>query len=175
VPTPRLKPPFHADEVTMLTSFLDFYRVTIRRQCEDLSPAQLAQRLEPSTMTLGGMLKHLAIVEDWWCSMALTGAGEAAWYAGVDWDADADWEWNTASADEPAQLLAWYDEAIVQSQSNVAAALAAGGLDGAAARPRNDGTTWSLRWILVHLIEEYARHAGHADLIRESIDGATDL
>jgi len=159
----------------MLTSFLDFYRVTIRRQCEDLSSAQLAQRLEPSTMTLGGMLKHLAIVEDWWCSMALTGAAEAAWYAGVDWDADADWEWNTASSDTPAELLAWYDDAIVQSKGNIAAALAAGGLDGAAARPRKDGSSWSVRWILVHLIEEYARHAGHADLIRESIDGATDL
>jgi len=158
----------------MLRSFLDFYRGTLRRQCEDLTSEQLAQRLGPSTMTLGGMLKHLAIVEDWWLSIVLCDAGEASWYADVDWDADKDWEWHSAAGDDPAQLFAWYDESIALSDKNTDAALAEGGLDLLAVRPSRRGHN-SLRWILVHLIEEYARHAGHADLIRESIDGATDL
>jgi len=174
VPTPRVDPPLSTDEVTMLRSFLDFYRVTIRRQCEDLAGAQLAQRLEPSAITLGGLLKHLAIVEDWWLSIALCDNPEASWYAGVDWDSDPDWEWHTAAADSPEQLLAWYDDSVELSNANTDAALAAGGLDHLAVKESRRGHA-SLRWILVHLIEEYARHAGHADLIRESIDGATDL
>ena len=172
--TPRVDPPITADEVTMLRSFLDFYRVTVRRQCEDLTSSQLAQRLEPSTMTLGGMLKHLAIVEDWWLSIVLFDNEPDTWCADVDWDADPDWEWHSAADDSPQQLLAWYDEAISTSNAHTDRALAEGGLDLLAVRPTRRGRT-SLRWILVHLIEEYARHAGHADLIRESIDGTTDL
>lgn len=158
----------------MLRSFLDYYRVTIRRQTEYLTGEQLARRLEPSTMTLGGLLKHLAIVEDAWLSVRLLGRPEMDWYAGVDWDADPDWEWHTAASDSPDELLAWYDAAVVRSNANIDTALADGGLDRLADREARRGKV-SLRWILVHLIEEYARHAGHADLIRESIDGATDL
>jgi len=172
--TPRQDPPLSADEVTMLRSFLDFYRATIRRQCEGLTAAQLAQRLEPSTMTLGGLLKHLAMVEDWWLSVALHDNPPDTWHADIDWDEDPDWEWHSAADDAPAQLFAWYDEAVSASEAHTDRALAAGGLDVLAARKTRAGRV-SLRWILVHLIEEYARHAGHADLLRESIDGAVDL
>ena len=172
--TARVQTPNSADEVTMLRSFLDHYRATIRRQTEDLSAEQLAQRLEPSTMTLGGLLKHLALVEDSWLSSRLLGRAPMDWYADVDWDADPDWEWHSAASDSPEQLLAWYDAAIAQSDANLETALADDGLDRLADQPARRGRV-SLRWTLVHLIEEYARHAGHADLIRESIDGTTDL
>jgi hypothetical protein len=88
----------------------------------------------------------------------------------VDWDADPDWEWHSAAKDSPGQLYALWQEAVARSRSAAAAALAEGGLDQLAR-----STAWSeppsLRRLLIDLIEEYARHVGHADLIRESVDG----
>ena len=173
--TERLEPPNSADETTMLRSFLDYYRATLRRQAEGLTAEQLATALAPSTMTLGGMLKHLAYVEHWWFSMVLHGAEEAGVWAAVDWDADEDWDWHSARDDAPEQLLDLHAAEVARADAAIDAALATGDLDQLAPRPRYDGNRTSLRWILVHMVEEYARHAGHADLIRESIDGSTDL
>lgn len=174
--TTKTDPPHAADEVTMLRSFLDYYRATVRRQAEGLTADQLATPLPPATMTLGGMLKHLALVEHGWFDEVLAGAEPAEPWAGVDWDADPDWEWHSAADDDPAYLFELYDRAIASADVRIDEALAGAGLDTASVRPsRRTGAPFTLRWILVHLIEEYARHAGHADLIRESIDGATDL
>lgn len=167
--------PQQADETTTLRAFLDFFRDTLRRQCAGIGAEGLAQTLAPSTMTLGGMLKHLTFVEQWWFSIVLHGREASGIWADVDWDADEDWEWHSAAQDSPDQLRTWLDEAIAESDRCLEEALARGeGLDLPAARERR-GETVSLRWILVHMVEEYARHCGHADLIRESIDGATDL
>jgi Protein of unknown function (DUF664) len=84
-----------------------------------------------------------------------------------------DWDWHSAAADTPEQLLALWQAAVARSRSLVAEALAEGGLARLARRTWPDGSAPSLRWILVHLIEEYARHNGHADLLRESVDGLT--
>lgn len=166
--------PLQADETTTLRAFLDHVRATLRRQCAGLDAAQLAQPLPPSTMTLGGMLKHLTFVEQWWFSIVLHGSDATGIWADVDWEADEDWDWHSAGQDDPDQLRAWLDEAIAESDRCVDEALARGeGLDVPAVRERR-GETVSLRWILVHMIEEYARHCGHADLIRESVDGTTD-
>ena len=173
--TERLEPPNSADETTMLRSFLAYYRATLRRQVEGLTQEQLATPLAPSTMTLGGMLKHLAYVEHWWFSMVLHGAEEASPWAAVDWDADEDWDWHSAKDDTPEQLLDLHAAEVARADASIDAALATGDLDQLAQRPRYDGNRTSLRWILVHMVEEYARHAGHADLLRESIDGSTDL
>jgi uncharacterized damage-inducible protein DinB len=176
MPTPRTDPPYAADEATMLVSFLDFYRATLRRQAEGLTQEQLAQPLPPSTMTLGGLLKHLAIVEESWFDEVLAGEELGEPWASVDWDADRDWEWRTAAEDDPTALFALFDRAVAAGNRRIAATLAGPGLDAESVRPsRRTEEKFTLRWILVHLIEEYARHAGHADLIRESIDGATDL
>ena len=86
-------------------------------------------------------------------------------------EADADWDWHSAADDGPEQLRALWHDAVERSRAAVAEALTRGGLDQPAARGWPDGSTPSLRWILVHLIEEYARHNGHADLLRESVDG----
>jgi uncharacterized damage-inducible protein DinB len=168
------RPPLAADEVTTLRGFLALYRATIRRQCSDLTGEQLDQPLPPSPMTLGGMLKHLAYVEDWWFSVVLHGNEEAEPWASVDWQADEDWDWHSAAEDSPAELLRLYDAAIETSDRAIDQALADGGLDHRAQRTSH-GKHPSLRWIMVHMVEEYARHAGHADLIRESIDGTTGL
>ena len=172
----RPDPPYAADEVTMLRAFLDYYRVTIKRQAEGLTSEQLATPLPPATMTLGGMLKHLAGVEQWWLPMVLEGReNEPDWVDEAAMGADDDWEWHSAKDDDLETLFAIFDEAVTEADRVIDAALEGEGLDTLAQRPRRDGSVGTLRWILVHLIEEYARHAGHADLIRESIDGATDL
>ena len=171
----RANPPYSADEATMLRAFLDYYRATIRRQADGLTPEQLSARLGPSTMTLGGMLKHLAFVEHWWLPMVLLGREPASIWADADFDADPDWDWTSAAHDTIEQLTRLYDDAVAESNAIIDEAVRTDGLDLLARRPRSNGEIPSLRWILVHLVEEYARHAGHADLIRESIDGATDL
>jgi uncharacterized damage-inducible protein DinB len=124
-------------------------------------------------MTLGGMLKHLAYVEDHWFSRSLHGrAPEPPWDT-VDWKADPDWDWHSAVQDTPGQLRALWEETVARSRSLVAEALADGDPGRPARRSWPDGRAPSLRWILCHMIEEYARHNGHADLLRESVDGAT--
>ncbi len=172
----RVRPPLTADEPTMLRAWLDFHRDTLRWKADGLTQEQLAQSLAPSTMTLGGLLKHMALVESDWFEVVLVG-GELMMppFDAVDWDADRDWDWHSAAADTPEQLKAVFDEAVRRADAIIEAALAApDGLDTASKRlSRRTSEPYSLRWIIVHMIEEYARHNGHADLIRESIDGAT--
>jgi uncharacterized damage-inducible protein DinB len=127
----------------------------------------------PSSMTLGGMLKHLAYVEDSWLSVRLHGQDRQPPWDTVDWRADPDWDWHSAAHDTPEQLRELWQDAVDRSRVLVAEALADGGLDRLARRPWSDGRSPSLRWILLHLVEEYARHNGHADLLRESVDGRT--
>ncbi len=175
-PEKRVRPPLRADEGTTLRAFLDYHRETFRWKCSGLTQQQLARRLPPSQMTLGGMMKHLAVVESSWFEEDFAGRGLMPPFDTVDWDADRDWEWHTARDDEPGQLLGLFDDACRRADAVLDAALVEGGvgLDGlSAVDAAGDRGPFSLRWILVHMIEEYARHNGHADLIRESIDGHT--
>ncbi|GAA1451476.1 DinB family protein [Mycobacterium cookii] len=174
----RSDPPHSADEVGMLRGFLDHYRATIRLQASGLSDEQLDQSLAPSDLTLGGMLKHLAFVEDYWFSHHLAGHDPAPPWDTAPWDDDPDWDWHSASGEAHADLDALLAAAIVRSDACLDATLAADPDPGRpVARPRDParGPTVTVRWVLVHMVEEYARHAGHADLIRQSIDGATDV
>ena len=167
----RPEPAPDGDEVQTLLGFLDFHRATLEWKTRGLDAAGLAATVGPSTMTLGGLLKHLAYVEDDWFSRVLHGRDRAEPWASVDWAADRDWEWHSAADDAPDDLRALWLAAVERSRADVAAALAAGGPDAPAQRAWPDGRTPSLRWILTHLIEEYARHNGHADLLREAVDG----
>jgi uncharacterized damage-inducible protein DinB len=169
----RPEPPLAADETATLLGYLDYQRATLAWKCAGLDSAGLNTRVAASTMTLGGILKHMALVEDGWFSRSLHGRGYHAPWDTVDWKADRDWEWRTAADDSPEELRAIWQEAVDRSRSLVAEALARGGLDQLAQRTWADGRAPSLRWILCHMIEEYARHNGHADLIRESVDGET--
>lgn len=172
--TERVDPPLRGSETETLLAFLDFHRDTLRRKTEGLTADQLAATLPPSTMTLGGMLKHLALVEDNWFSVVLMGNEDAEPWKSVDWDADRDWEWHTAADDSPEELRRLFDDACAASDRIIERALAEDGLEILSVREsRRESGKFGLRWILVHMIEEYARHNGHADLIRESIDGET--
>ena len=169
--TERVDPPPAGDEPTMLVSFLDYHRDTLRLKTEGLTAEQLAATLAPSTMTLGGMMKHLALVEDYWLGEVLLGREAAEPWRSADWETDHDWEWHSAAGDDPVPLRALFDETVAASDRILAEAVR-DGLDRESVRGnRHTGEKFTLRWILVHLIEEYARHNGHADLIRESIDG----
>jgi uncharacterized damage-inducible protein DinB len=170
----RPEPPLAADETATLVGFLDFQRATLAWKCSGLDAAGLNTTVGASTMTLGGMLKHLALVEAGWFARSLHGLDREPPWDTVDWEADPDWEWHSAAQDTPKQLLALWEASLARSRALLAEALATGGgLDQLARRTWPDGRAPSLRWILCHMIEEYARHNGHADLIRESIDGLT--
>jgi uncharacterized damage-inducible protein DinB len=168
----RSEPPLAGDEVATILGFLDYQRATLAWKCEGVDVAGLRATVGVSSMTLGGMLKHLAYVEDEWFSRWLPGQDRLPPWNTVDWKADPDWEWNSAADDTPDQLFELWHGAVDRSRTQVAAALDVGGLDQLARRTWPDGRAPSLRWIVVHMIEEYARHNGHADLLRESIDGA---
>jgi uncharacterized damage-inducible protein DinB len=164
-----MEPELVGDERTLLTQFLDYQRSVMMRKADGLTTEQLARRLEPSEMTLGGLIKHLALVEDNWFQSRLLGRDEPEPWASVDWDADPDWEFHSAKDDEPAELMRLYQVACERSRKAVSDT----DLDTVTLKPNRRGEHFSLRWVLIHMIEETARHAGHADLLRESIDGVT--
>ena len=167
----RPEPPLAADEAATLLGFLEFQRATLAWKCGRLDAAGLRATLPPSTITLGSLLKHLANVEDDYFSRRLWGRDPGPPWNAVDWDADPEWDWHSAAEDTPDQLMTLWQEAVARSRASVAEALAEGDLGQLGRWTWPDGRSPSLRRILIDLIEEYARHVGHADLIRESIDG----
>jgi uncharacterized damage-inducible protein DinB len=171
VTTERTQVPVAADERTTLLAMLEWQRDTLRIKTQGLNAEQLDTTLPPSTMTLGGLLKHMAYVEDWWFGVTFLGRPHAPPFADVDWKADRDWDWHSASGAKPEELRALFDRFVEASDQVITSAASLD--DISERRHRRTGEGISLRWILVHMIEEYARHNGHADLIRESIDGST--
>jgi hypothetical protein len=169
----RAEPPVAGDESATLLGSLDRQRATLAWKCGGLDEAGLRATLAPSTITLGGLLKHLALIEANYFAWKLHGRDPGPPWNTVDWDADPDWEWRTSAEDSPEQVFALWQNAVARSRTLVAEALAEGGLDQLAKVTWPDGRAPSLRRILIDLIEEYARHVGHADLIRESVDGLT--
>jgi uncharacterized damage-inducible protein DinB len=166
----RTDPPETGPELAQLTAFLDLQRATMLVKCEGLTREQLSRPHPPSTLTLAGLLNHLALVEDSWFTVRFAGQPEDERWAGIDWEADPDYEFRTAADLEPDELRRRYEDACTRSRDVVAAATS---LDQLSVQPRGNGEHFDLRWTMLHLIEETARHAGHADLIREAIDGVT--
>jgi uncharacterized damage-inducible protein DinB len=172
--TERTDPPLAADEATTLVAFLDYHRDTLRIKTEGLTAEQLRQPLAPSTLTLGALLKHVALNEASWFGEVLHGRAMPEPWASADWDADPDWEMTSARDDSPEELRRIMDESVAQAKRDIDAALAEGGLDfRSATLSRKENQQFTLRWILLHMIEEYARHNGHADFLREAVDGVT--
>ena len=168
----RPEPPDAGDETATLLGFLERQRATFAWKCAGLDAAGLRATVGASAMTLGGMLKHLARFEDDMSAEWLHGQAQRPPWNAVDWDADHDWDWRSAADDTPEQLYALWQDAVARSRSLVTEALADGGPE-RRGRGITDarGALPSLRYILINMIEEYSRHNGHADLIRESIDG----
>jgi uncharacterized damage-inducible protein DinB len=166
MPVDRPDPPLIADEREMLVSWLDWQRATLAQKCEDLTREQLAERsVPPSSLSLLGLLQHMIEVERSWFRRCLGGEQiKPVYYSDAEPDGDFD---NI----DPARAEEVRAEWEAECERSRAAVTAAASLD-VTGRTRR-GSSVSLRWILVHMIEEYARHNGHADFLRERIDGRT--
>ncbi|HUQ62099.1 DinB family protein [Lentzea sp.] len=170
----RPEPPMDGDELATLVGFLEFQRATLAWKISGLTADQLARTTARSAMTLGGLVKHLAYVEQQWFHVVLHDREPLEPWASVDWKADYDWDWHTAADHTAEDLVALWQDEVGRSREAVAEALETDGLGQSAKRPPwRDGRVPNLRWILTHMIEEYSRHNGHADLLREAVDGQT--
>jgi len=169
----RPEPEPAVGEVETLLGFLDYQRATLKWKCKRVDAAGLSTKIAASSITLGGLLKHMAFVENECFARWLPDNERLEPWRSIDWSAQPDWEWETAANDSPAALIGQWLEAVDLSRSITKEALANGGLEQLAKRKWPNGDAPSLRWILVHMIEEYARHNGHADLLREFVDGET--
>jgi hypothetical protein len=168
---PGWEPPLAGTELEHLTGALDRLRTTFRWKAGDLDAAGLQTRIGASSLTLGGLLKHLALVEDYTFMSKLRGGSPGEPWETIYRDDVPDWPFVSAADDTPEQLYALWDGAVARSRARLAAALAEGGLDLPADVAGPDGTRASLRRLVFDLVEEYGRHTGHADLLREAVDG----
>jgi hypothetical protein len=163
---PRPTPPLVADEREMLTAFLDWHRATFELKCLGVPPERMSERVvPPSGLTLHGLVRHLAGVEGWWFHHQFAGEEWLRLYYSDD-DPDQDFE---SLGGDPAEALEVWRRECQHSREIVAKAAS---LDETGIHART-GAPVSLRRIMVHMLAEYARHNGHADLLRERIDGAT--
>ncbi|MBB6032232.1 mycothiol transferase [Phytomonospora endophytica] len=165
------EPPLAGTEAEALVGALERSRAIFRWKTHGLDAEGLSASVGVSTMTLGGLVKHVAAVEDTHFARLLLAAEPPEPWASVDWDADPDWDWRSAADDTPAQLEEQWRESSARSRAIVAEALADGGPGGLGRYKTGTGESPNLRRIVLDMIEEYARHIGHADLIRETVDG----
>jgi hypothetical protein len=167
---PPWEPPLAGTEAEHLVGSLERLRTTLRWKADALDSAGLQTRIGASVLTLGGLLKHLASVEDDVFTRRLSGQriGEP-WES--EWAGGDDWAFTSAADDTPERLYAMWDDAVARSRARLHAAMRDGGLDQLVHVSSPDGRHASLRRLLCDLIEEYGRHAGHADLLREAVDG----
>jgi uncharacterized damage-inducible protein DinB len=165
---PREGRPEPADERSTVLSYLRAYRLTMEMKCADLDPGQLATRsVPPSTMSLLGLIRHMAEGERYWFRRVMAGEDASPLFRSED-DREADWSGAVADPGVVAEAWdAWRHEVAFAER------FVDGVDDLATLGRRSDGSTVPLRSVLVHVVEEYARHCGHADLLRERIDGRT--
>lgn len=172
----RPEPALAVGELETLLGYLEFHRATLEWKTRGLATEQLRATTAASSMTLGGLLMHMAYVEDHWFLGVVHDRERVPPWSTVDWKATPDWEWDAAHRLSADEMRAQWDESIRRCRAALDEALATSvddPLDDLAKRALASGERPSLRWILVHMIEEYARHNGHADLLREAIDGST--
>jgi Protein of unknown function (DUF664) len=158
--------PRTGNEREMLVSFLDYFRSILLRKVHGLTTQQAQQRLEPSDLHLHGLIRHMAFVEQYWFTNLFAGVDETFYW---DDPTDPDRDFHPLSGDElgpDLQLLLNEHERSRHVERHASA------LDQVAVKQR-EGEPVDLRWIMIHMIEEYGRHCGHADFLREAIDGVT--
>lgn len=162
----RTEPTFGLDERPMLDGWLEYHRDTLAWKCEGLSPEQLAARsVPPSPMSLLGLVRHMAEVERFWFQRVFAGERPGQIYCSKD---DRDGDFDNANAENADEGFATW-----RAECDLARAIGAEAALEAESVTVHDGGKVTMRWILTHMIEEYARHNGHADLLRECIDGST--
>jgi hypothetical protein len=165
------EPPLAGSEAEHLAGALDRLRTTFRWKADGLDAAGLQSHIGASALTLGGLLKHLARVEEEIFTVKLTGEPMGSPWDSIAWGGEDDPEFASAADDTPEQLYALWDGAVVRSRARLAAALESAGPEQLVHMATPDGRRASLRRLLCDLIEEYGRHTGHADLLREAVDG----
>jgi hypothetical protein len=165
------EPPLAGSEVEQVLGALDRLRTTFRWKADDLDAIGLQTRIGASSLTLGGLLKHLAAAEDYHFTTKMRGEPIGSPWDATGWDGSDDWEFESAADDSPEQLYDLWDGAVERSHARLDAALADGGLDQLVHASAPDGRHANLRRLVLDLIEEYGRHTGHADLLREAVDG----
>ncbi|MFI0977609.1 DinB family protein [Streptomyces sp. NPDC021093] len=169
--TPQSPPSATTSEAESLSSVLERNRRTFAWKTSGLDEAGLRATTAASSMTLGGLVKHMALVEADWLAVKLAGREYGAPWDAVDFDAGPDWEWRTGALDSPEDVHAVWRAAVERSRELVAEVIKERGLDGPASFTWPEGRTPSVRDMLLDMIEEYARHTGHADVLREAVDG----
>ena len=167
---PPWEPPFAGDESGAVFGALDRLRTTFRWKCADLDAAGLAATTAASSMTLGGLLKHLALMEDYYFQVKILGDPIPAVWPEADLE---DGGWSSAADGTPEELYASWDASVARSRDAVTEIVRRGGLDAPAAQSMPDGSHPNMRRLVMDLVEEYGRHTGHADILREAIDGRT--
>jgi uncharacterized damage-inducible protein DinB len=167
--TDRARPAQDAGEREMLTGWLEHHRGILTWKCEGLTAEQLRQRaVPPSTLSLLGLVRHMADVERGWFQQVFLGEDVPDLY---DRSADEDADFNDVDAADPAEAFDAFERECAVSRQVLAQAPSLDVLSKQTSE--RTGLPWSLRWIVTHMIEEYARHNGHADLLRESVGGST--
>ena len=167
------EPPLAGTELEHLVGALDRQRTTFRWKAGGLDATGLQARVGVSTLSLGALLKHLALVEDVYFTWKLRGEAPGEPWMSSTFQSDEAWVFASAADDSPEDLYALWDGAVERSAKRLEAALAEGGLDQPVHAADDDGNHASLRRLMFDLVEEYARHTGHADLLREAVDGLT--
>jgi len=168
---PPWEPPFAGTESEHVIGSLDRLRATFRWKSDGLDAEQIHDPATASTLTVAGLLKHVAVQEDYAAFVKIAGRPMPAEWDENLWDDDQDWEFSSAAEQSPEELYAQYDAAVGRAREVTRAVLDERGLDGDSAVTLPDGTRASVRRILFDLLEEYGRHTGHMDLLREAVDG----
>jgi hypothetical protein len=168
---PPWEPPFAGTETEHLLGALDRLRATFRWKADGLDAEQIHRPSPTSTLTVAGLLKHLAVQEDYAALVKIAGRPMPAVWDDNGWDGDNDWEFSSAADDSPETLYALYDGAVERARNTVKEILGDVGLDGDSAVALDDGSKASVRRILFDLLEKYGRHTGHVDMVREAVDG----
>jgi uncharacterized damage-inducible protein DinB len=167
-PVREMPDPTTTSERDSLRQYLDYQRETILLKTDGLTKEQLAERIPTSGLTLAGILYHLALVEEDWFEVKFLGLESREDFRGIDWKTDPDYEFRTAPDKDPDWLRRRYRDACDRADRVIADAES---MDATSVSTRIGGKPFTLRWVIMHLIEETGRHAGQADLLREAIDG----
>jgi uncharacterized damage-inducible protein DinB len=168
---PQPSPSAAATEVESLLRVLERNRRTFAWKTAGLDEKGMRATTAASAMTLGGLVKHMALVEADWLAVKLAGCEYGTPWDAVDFDTDPDWEWRTGALDSPQYVYALWRDAVDRSRELVAQVIKERGIDGPASFTWPDGRTPTVRAMLLDMVEEYARHTGHADILREAVDG----
>jgi len=177
----RQDPPLAASELGMLEAFLDYHRATLLQKVSGVSDDDLrrtpllianSKAGSATTMTLLGLVKHMAYVERWWFQTVFAGVANL----NFPWtDSDPDADWRIEPDESTAAIMSLYEAEVAKSREVVRQAVIEAGEETRAleAPTKNAKEARSLRWVMLHMLEEVARHNGHADILREAIDGVT--